>query len=296
MSGRETRMREDTFNLLVAAVVLVVVAVTAVMVTLFTSRASCNEESRRATTVDTPPETTMTYRLDNVRQGPFVIPSEESPWRREEVALAATYTLSPDAFYGKEAPYLTAKPSLRARPEALLALDRLVREMPQAEGVCLRLECGYLDWETAGSAAGISPYHTGYTLRIAYLVDGEGVLTAETAVTHPRASSPAAWLAANLTRHGFVHGRDTSELVYVGVPHAARITKGGYDMMRYIAAMRGVAQAVPATVETEDGSYRIFYVEAEYGIAVIQVSERASVTAVGDGERGFLVTLFYPRG
>ncbi len=294
MKGHKTRMSGDTFNLVVAAGVLVLVAVVTVLIMQIGTRKSC-ETDRVADTTRDPVGETVEYRLTDVRAGPFVLPSTASPWREEEVAAVEAATLPMQAANDKEVPYIVAKPSLRARPETLFAIRQMAEDMPATEGVALRIERGYLSYAEAGMEAGVSPYHTGYFLTLSFLVSGEGTLSLSQAVKHPVAASPAAWLCANLPLYGFIRtGSESSEVHYVGLPHASLMTGEALDRVSYLARVRAASEDAPLICSTAGGVQHVFYVKADYGVAVIRASARASVIAVGDGERGFVVTLYYP--
>ncbi len=292
MATRKAHMRADTFNLLVAAGVLVLVALAAVVLMLWVTPASCGEEDRRAETNQTGPgdETQVAYRYTDVRQGPFVSPTAADPWRREEVASVAAQVISPVSLYDREAPYLTAKPSVRARAEVLCALAELARGMPVTEGVSLLLMRGYLTWEAAGEMAGRSPYHTGYTVQIALSVEGT-VMSIGEALKHPVAASPAAWLNVNLTAYGFVReaGEGDGSLRYVGHPHAAVMTARGLSVSGYCSWVATLREASPHTITRGRETICIFYLPADYGIASLTMSANTAVYVVGDGVSGYLV-------
>ncbi len=291
MSDRRIRMRPDTFNLLVAAGVLILVALLSV---LAWSACRTSEEDMSANGMTSPSPTSITYHLTEVREGPLVMPSSHAPWRREEVAAVFGELVSATPLTGREVPYLQAKPCIYTRSEALVALTQLAVDMPAAAGVKLQLDEGYRPWEEAGEAAGTDPAHTGYGLHISFALEGEGSLSPTAAMEHPVAAAPAAWLSANLTSYGFIYldRGDPGEIYYVGYPHAAVMQAEGWDTDAYLSHMRMFTQASPYVCRTTDGTLHIFYVQAEYGSAQVTVSEQAVLHAAGDGADGFLVVLY----
>ncbi len=294
MKRQKERMSAETFNTLVAALALVVVAVGVVLAMRMATWRSCEEKKTVSRPLDIP-QGNVPYRMTDVRLGAFVIPSDASPWRQEEVAAVEMLTLSAQTLYDKAVPYIAVKPSLRARPEPLFAIAAMAEDMPRAEGVKIQIDRGYMTWQAAGSEAGRTPYHTGYRLTISIAVEGEGTMTLAEALKHPVASSPAAWLAANFTSYGFVTvGDGGSQIHYVGTPHAAAIQKAD-KIPAYLNRVREVRQDTPLVYECEEGVYHVFYVRASYGAAVVYVSNGASVSSSGDGDGGFIVALCFPR-
>ncbi len=291
MKTRKTRMGAETFNLLVAAGVLAVVAAVTLLFMRLTTLSSCERKKVADTTADIP-QGEIAYRLTDVRHGPFVLPSEGNPWRQEEVAAVEMLTLSAQSLYDKAEPYITVKPSLRARPEPLFAIASMATDMPHASGVKLSVREGYLTWTAAGERAGISPYHTGYRLKIALMVEGVGEMTLIAALDHPTAASPAAWLLANFASYGFITVGE-GEVHHVGAPHAAIMRESGEGMAAYLARVRTTKWDQPLIFESDGGVRHIYYVKAEYGIAIIHVSAHASLTFSGDGRDGFIVALYY---
>ncbi len=293
MSYQQPRMRADTFNLIVAAVVMILVATVTVLVMLFGTPVSCNEKKKQVNVTEAPPVGNVAHRLTDVRQGTTVRPSADTPWRREEVRQVATQVMSPEAFYSKEVPYLMAKPSVMARPETLFALAELSRAMPEMPGVRLYLESGYLTWEAAESEAGESLFHTGYTIRIALAVE-EGVLSLSDALSHPAAAAPAAWLNVNFTRYGFIAETHMGEgcISYIGLPHTRVMDEMGVGADAYLTRMRAYSQQSPYVYTSGGETIHLFYLPADYGAVTLYVREGETVLTTGDGSDGFLVAVW----
>ncbi len=182
--------------------------------------------------------------------------------------------------------YAVADGSLRAEPEAALALERMLVAYTSTNATYTTpIVTGAY---TVGSASD-SVYAGGYTVELSLMVPS-GDEMATVPLTGPLAATFRAWLVSHAAYYGFtVTGAGT--LRYVGTPHAAYLFSQSVTLEDYVALVKTKTQKAPLVVETGGVYYEIFFVEAEDGAATVKLTEGAAFTASGTNAGGFIVTV-----
>ena len=179
-----------------------------------------------------------------------------------------------------------ADASLRAEPEAALALERMLVAYTSTNATYTTpIVTGAY---TVGSASD-SVYAGGYTVELSLMVPS-GDEMATVPLTGPLAATFRAWLVSHAAYYGFtVTGAGT--LRYVGTPHAAYLFSQSVTLEDYVALVKTKTQKAPLVVETGGVYYEIFFAKAKDGAATVKLTEGAAFTASGTNAGGFIVTV-----
>ena len=111
------------------------------------------------------------------------------------------------------------------------------------------------------------------------------------------------WFADNACKYGFIvrypEGKQeqTGEnprnytYRYVGIPHAVYMKENNLCLEEYISKVKSYTKEAPLEINTDSGSYSVYYVTAIEGGTSVDVPADKSYTVSGDNCGGFVVTV-----
>ncbi len=288
---QDSKLKTDIFNMSVFASILVLV------VFLILALRSCDtkkEDIPADTAGDSPPYTGLTHtvRCHDTHRGTLILCNPSHPWTEDEVegveqgcVCLSLYSCG-DA--GKPL-FDLATPTLRMAGMASEAFCRLASAVQQAGFLpTLRVEQAYLPYD----GKGVSPFHTGYTVSLSYVVSEGGTsvsIPLSQGESDPRTRPLALWLVANQATFGFIQETDAQDaLRYVGVPHAAYMDAHMLSLADYLTLLRSHTSASPLVYTLRGITYSLFYVKSDHGAAMLTLP-LSSFSLSGDGDEGFVI-------
>lgn len=322
------RVRFDRIAIVAVPLLLIIILIAALCVRSLQKsgklQLNFGEESSEATASQTLPpatESTTPTATSTTAQ------TEESASEQKEITLSANdvakgnlivvdrahdYTFptgDPELQYvheGRVSAYTVSDLDVQLDTETLEQLNQMMTDYEAASGYSgMQVFSGYRSksdqdsrYESGSSnmPGGSSDYHTGrsFNLKIDF---GDGTSDYYNAEKYPDYS----WIAEHAAEYGFVvrypEGKDdltgdesrTYTFRYVGVPHAVYMTEHDLCLEEYVELVQDYTADEPLMIETEDGSYAVYYAAAE-GSSVHVPVRSESYTVSGDNIGGFILT------
>lgn len=320
------RVRFDRIAVVVIPLLLIIILITALCMRSLqkSGRLQLNrkEESSTASTtaLTAPTETTPAVATETTEPEESTADHKEITISAGDVAKGNLIVVNPENAYSfptgdpvlkyvheeRNSSYTVSDLDVQLEAETLEQLNAMMADYEAESGYsgmqvfsCYRSKSDQDSRYESGSSSipgGCSDYHTGrsFNLKIDF---GDGTSDYYNAEKYPEYS----WIAEHAAEYGFVvrypDGKDsktgdesrTYTFRYVGIPHAAYMTEHNLCLEEYAEKLQEYTVDEPLTIQTDDGSYAVYYAAVEEtGVHVTVLSD--SYTVSGDNMDGFIIT------